>query len=179
MADVVTFDGVNRIITEIDTGGDNTLNVGEIYSEWKEWVKESDNSKYWMAFTALGGDPLTDTQNLGSTFFLENGWRIKPAERDHKLTIEGNLFTREVGESPYIPTTGGFTVAIETRTSNLVDTITVGSGVTSEDVANIAANSAAKTWGNVDSQSGSTFRDLLVGRATPADVIKALIGFGE
>ena len=44
MADIVTFDGVNKIITEIGLGSpigsaDNELDVVEIYSEWKEWVR--------------------------------------------------------------------------------------------------------------------------------------------
>jgi hypothetical protein len=121
MPDVVTFDGPNRIITEIDAGGDNVLDVIEIYSEWKDWVRTSDNAKFEQAFSVVGGDPISATQNLGSTFFLENGWRIRPAERNHKLTLVGNLFTREEGESPTVAVLGAFTVSVELRVSNLVD----------------------------------------------------------
>lgn len=121
MADVVTFDGPNKIITEISTAGDNELDVLEIYSEAKQWMTESDNMKYLQIFSVVGGDPITDTQNLGSTFFMENGWRIRPAELDHKLTLVGNLFTREAGESVFIPTLGAYTVNTETRVSSLVD----------------------------------------------------------
>lgn len=121
MPAVVTFDGPNKLIIEIDVAGDNELDLVEIYSEWKEWVKTSDNAKFLQAFSVVGGDPITGTQNLGSTFFLENGWRIRPAESDHKLTIVGNLYTREPGQSVFVPTIGAFTVNTETRVSSLVD----------------------------------------------------------
>jgi hypothetical protein len=32
-----------------------------------------DNAKFVQAITAIGGDPITQTIKLGSTFFLENG----------------------------------------------------------------------------------------------------------
>ncbi len=122
MVDIVTFDGPNRIITEIDTGGDNELDAVEIYSEWKDWIRSNPaNAGIARAFSVVGGDPISDTQNLGSTFFLENGWRIRPAESDHKVTVVGNLFTRESGQSVFVPTLGSFTVNTETRVSSLVD----------------------------------------------------------
>jgi len=121
MANIVTFDGTTKIITEISVAGDNVLDVLEVYSEWKEWVKLSDNMKFLQAFTPVGGDPISDVQDLGITYFLENGWRIRPAELSHKLTLIGNIFTRESGQSVFIPTIGAFTVNTETRVSNLTD----------------------------------------------------------
>lgn len=121
MADIVTFDGPNKIITEISVAGDNEMDVVEIYSEWKEWAAASDNFKFLNAFAVVGGDPISPVQNLGSTFFLENGWRIRPAELSHKLTLIGNIFTREEGGAVFLPTVGAYTVNTETRVSNLVD----------------------------------------------------------
>lgn len=121
MPDVVTFDGPNKIITEIANGSANEIDVLEVYSEWKDWVKMGDNGKFLPAFTPVGGDPITDTQNLGITYFLENGWRIRPAELDHKVTLVGNIYTRESGQSVFLDTIGAFTVNAETRVSNLVD----------------------------------------------------------
>lgn len=123
MPDIVTFDGPNKVITVIDQIGVSTieLDVVEIYSEWKVWAKTSDNLKFLRAFSLVGGDPLTATQNLGVTYFLENGWRIRPSEKDHKLVLVGNIFTREEGQSVFLPTIGSFTVNTETRVSNLVD----------------------------------------------------------
>ena len=121
MPDVVTFDGPNKVITEIANGAINEIDVLEVYSEWKDWVKIGDNGKFLPAFTPIGGDPITATQNLGITYFLENGWRIRPAESDHKLTLVGNIFTRESGQSVFLDTIGAFTVNAETRVSNLTD----------------------------------------------------------
>ncbi|APU88976.1 conserved hypothetical protein [Virus Rctr197k] len=119
MADVVTFDPVTRVITEIAAGVINTINAQEIYSEWKDWLRTADNAKYPFAFTYVGGDPITLTVSVGSTFFLENGWRIRPAELSHKLTVVGNIYTREPGESIFLPTLAPFTVLAETQVSAL------------------------------------------------------------
>lgn len=124
MPDIVTFDGPSRVITVIDQPGPVIeLDGAEVYSEWKVWVRTSDNSKFLQAFSPVGGDPISLTQSLGVTLFLENDWRIRPVERDHKLIVVGNLFTRD-GGSAFLPTLGAFTVNTETRVSNLVDRFT-------------------------------------------------------
>lgn len=124
MADVVTFDFAALRIVEISTGGDNELSVQEIYSEWKQALLDDPaRLGFPQAFSVVGGDPITGTLSLGSTFFLENGWRIRPAELSHKLTIVGNLFTREPGQSIFVTTLGAFTVNAESRVSNLIDTV--------------------------------------------------------
>lgn len=119
MPAIVTFDGPNKIITEISVGGDNELTVAEVYSEWKVWVTLGTNAGFLPAFSVVGGDPITPSLSLGSTFFLENGWRIRPAELSHKLTLVGNLFTREASQSAFVPTIGSFNVNTETRVSSL------------------------------------------------------------
>jgi hypothetical protein len=135
MPAIVTFDGPNKIITELAAGSVNSLDLTEIYSEWKEWVQLSDNAKFLQAFSVVGGDPISGTQNLGSTFFLENGWRIRPAELNHKLIIVGNVFTREAGQSAFLATLGAFTVNTETQVSPLVQEVsTAGSIIDAADI---------------------------------------------
>jgi hypothetical protein len=119
MADIVTFDPVNRLIIEIPTGGDVDLSVLEIYSEWKVWAAL--NAQWPAAMSVVGGDPLTDTLDLGSTFFLENGWRFRPAELSHRVYLTGNLWTREPGEDVSVDTLGPYRVTVSARVSNLVD----------------------------------------------------------
>lgn len=120
----VTFDGINRLIlvnfgeTELDARVD-------IYSNWKEWLSVGDNSKYAQALSAVGGDAITDQQFVGITYFLENGWRIKPFDSDHILTVTGNIYTREPGGDPFVPTDGNFKVTVSTTRSNLVDFIEI------------------------------------------------------
>ncbi len=120
MPDIVTWDGPNLRIVEIDSDqAVNELDLTEIYSEWKDWVKVGDNAKFPPAFREVGGDPISDTESLGITIFIQNGWKIRPAEDDHKLQVGGNLFTDPAGESAYVTTTGSFTVNVETKVSSL------------------------------------------------------------
>ena len=129
---LVSFDPIALRIVELDAGGDNEITVLDIYSEWKVWLLADPNRlSYPTAFRVVGGDPVSATRSLGSTFFLTNRWKIRPAERSHKLTLTGNLFTDPAGESVVVPTLGAFTVNIEASVSNLVDTVLV-SGVDSE-----------------------------------------------
>jgi len=101
MAAVVTFDGPNRRITEINTGLPTTdLSLQEVYSEWKEWVKlSSTNAGIIQAFRYAGADPVSATEETGTTFFIMNGWKLVPADYAHQLNINGNLFTDPPGAS--------------------------------------------------------------------------------
>jgi hypothetical protein len=113
----VTFDGISKLI--LINEGETNINVrSDIYSNWKEWILYDDNAKYIQALTVLGGDPITDTTFVGLTYFLENGWRIKPWTGNYILTIDGNIYTREPGENPAIPVSG---VSVNFTRSNLVD----------------------------------------------------------
>ena len=120
---------VNDSVTEIDVKVD-------LYSEWKLWVIESDNSKYVPAFSAIGGDPLPGGKFVGTTFFLENGWKIRPFEGDHDLVVSGNLYDR-TGGSPFVNTVGDYNVLITMATSNLVDAVAT-SGSTGPTASSIA-----------------------------------------
>ena len=126
----VTFNGtdkkiiVNDAITELDVQVD-------LYSDYKEWLKESDNSKYLLAMRTVGGDPTTGAKSVAPYFFLTNGWKIRPYEGDHTLTITGNLFVDEPGTYGYnltIPTIGNYTVTVVLSTTS--DAISMGSGLT-------------------------------------------------
>lgn len=121
MAQVVSFDPIRKLIIEIDTGGDNSIDIIEVYSEWKVWYAENDNAKYSPAMRTVGGDPISDVQNLGATFFLINGWRFKPAERNHRLELVGNWFTDPAGGNTVVATDGAFSVLVSERVSNLTD----------------------------------------------------------
>ena len=147
----VAFDGATKTIFVNE--GVTTLDVKtDLYSAWKEWnigSTEAPEPRVWeKAFTAVGGDPITDTQDLGTTYFLENGWRIQPFESktSYTLTIEGNLYTREAGETPFFFAEG---VSVSLVRSNIVDLITVesvGVSLTDQDITNIANAAADQVW---------------------------------
>lgn len=122
----VTFDGINRLI--IINFGETSIDVAiDVYGDWKEWILQSDNSKYTVAISAIGGDPIGGGRYLGSTFFLENGWKLRPYEGNHVLSVVGNLYTRD-GSSPFVPTIGSYNVLTSMQVSNLIDTVST-SGV--------------------------------------------------
>ena len=154
----VVFDGANRII-KVNVGVTELDAQIDLYSNWKEWVKVRDHAKFSPAFTAVGGDPITATLALGTTYFLENGWRLKPWEGNYVLTVDGNLFTREEGANPVIPTTG---VSVNFFRSNLVDLIQPTLEGTQVDVSNTAiTNIADGVWDEVINTKGTTARDQL------------------
>ena len=116
----VTFNGLEKLIIVND--GVTTLSViRDLYSEWKKWFKSGTNSKFLPAMRSVGGDPISDVKDLGATFFLINGWRIRPFEGDHRLIIQGNLFTDPAGDSIVTDTIGDWRIVIEMETSSLVD----------------------------------------------------------
>jgi len=115
----ISFDGPNKLI--LISEGVRLISVKrEIYSVWKRWVQVpgANNARWPQAISAVGGDPITTTEFLGATFFLENGWRIQPPEGNYILSIEGNLYTREVNGNPVNSTPG---VAVSLVRANLVD----------------------------------------------------------
>jgi hypothetical protein len=97
----VTFDGVNRLIlinpevTSIDVQRD-------IYSSWKEWSQLETNMKYLKAIDTVGGEPTVGSERLDVTYFLINGWKIKPYSGTYDLTLTGNIFSVD-GSSIKVP----------------------------------------------------------------------------
>jgi hypothetical protein len=114
-----TFDGSSKLI--IINFGISSIDVDDMYSRWVDWVSVSDNVKYPPAIRFVGGDAISSTKDLGLTFFLINGWRVRPQEADHRLTINGNLYTDPSGFSPLVGTVGAFNVMTEMTVSSLVD----------------------------------------------------------
>lgn len=118
-----TFDGPNTTIT-LDSGV-TSVSVAGLYSDWKEWVRISDNAKFPQAFRVIGGDPLGGGISAGSYFFLQNqkGWRIRPPEEDISLELVGNLFAEDPGAGLLIPTIGNFNTFVRVSTSSLTQVV--------------------------------------------------------
>lgn len=133
MATHFTADPVNKliIITTAPTGGELSLDVRrDIYSALKaDWLNDNNLNKYRFPITPLGGEALVGGLSVGAFYFLEYGWRIRPYEADHRLLLDGNLFTRE--EEPVtVPTIGNFNVLVNLVNSALVYSITAQGTVT-------------------------------------------------
>lgn len=93
----VTFDGDNKLIlindgvVEIDVQTD-------IYSAWKEWLLVETNARYLQAIDTVGGEPTVAGQFLDVTYFLINGWKLKPYSGSYQLNIIGNIFDIDGGD---------------------------------------------------------------------------------
>jgi len=131
----VTFDGVNKKIIVDDAITELDVQI-DLYSDWKEWLKEEDNSKFLSAMRTVGGDPTTGVKSVAPYFFLTNGWKIRPYEGNHTLTITGNLFVDEpetYGYNLIIPTLGSYTVTINLSTTSDAITVSAGSGLSTDE----------------------------------------------
>jgi len=83
----------------------------ELYSRSADWLVLSDNAKYGPVFRQVGGDDLGGGLSIPPYFFLQAGWRVRPMEADHDLSVEGNLFV-EGGGNPFVRTLGPYQVNV-------------------------------------------------------------------
>lgn len=88
-----------------------SVTAKDIFRAWADWMLLSDNAKYLPAFSATGGDDLGGGLLIPPYYFLENGWRVRPMESNHNLTITGNLFVQG-GGVPVVSTLGTFQVNV-------------------------------------------------------------------
>lgn len=110
------FSGLDKLIYL--QSGTTSFDVENLYSSWKNWISSGDNSKYLPTFETIGGDSISSTKTVSPYYFLANGWRIKPFESSHQLTVNGNLFVRGGEENPFVVTTGNYNVFINMFTSS-------------------------------------------------------------
>ena len=123
---MVTFDGVNKLI--ICDAGTTSLSVKAMYSMWKEWMLISDNSKYAQAFRVVGGDPTVGNNIITPYFFMLNGWKIRPQEANHTLTVDGILLTDDSSDA-FTDTLGTFRIGINQIVPIYTESVLMETGV--------------------------------------------------
>lgn len=101
----ITIDGATKRII-LDSA---SVTAAEIWSRWVDWHPA--NTEWPLAFTLVGGIPLGGGLFIPPYFFLLNGWRVRPMESSHNLTITGNLFV-DGGGVPVVSTLGTFQVNV-------------------------------------------------------------------
>lgn len=108
----MTFDGPTKVITL--TSGTTTVSVRDLWSRWVDWFLTGDNSKYLPAFIQVGGDDIDASAGTKIPIyaFLMNGWKIKPQEANHTLTINDGILLVNGGGDPFNNTTGAYIVRI-------------------------------------------------------------------
>lgn len=134
---MATFDGPNMIITL--NAGQPVQNGIRVYSEWKEWVRLSDNAKFLPAFgESVGGNLTNPPESIAAYVFQRNdlGWRIKPPEEDGDILLTGDYFPFDPNTTMFLGTTGNFNTSIRQLVSSKALSVEVGtSGLTAPESA--------------------------------------------
>jgi len=124
-----TIDGKTKLITI--NSGVTAVSVRDLWSRWVDWFLTGDNSKYPVAFVNVGGESIDEAQGTSIPIyaFLMNGWKIKPQESNHTLSISDGILLVNGGGDPFNNTDGSYNVKIVY--SQPVQAITVATGSSS------------------------------------------------
>jgi hypothetical protein len=129
------IDGTLKTITL--TTGTTVVSVRDVWSRWVDWFLTADNSKYLPAFQTVGGDDIDTYQGTRIPIysFLMNGWKIRPQESSHILTINDGILLVNGGGDPFLNTLGAYTVRINYQQPVQAISFSSGGGsLTKEDI---------------------------------------------
>ena len=163
----VTFDAANKLIL-INPGVVNLSVKIDLYSDMKEWMKfvETDNTRLRPGIKAIGGQPISDVEKLGDTYFLQYGWRVKPWNGHSSITLDGNIYTTEQ-DRPIIPDDNGVD-AVSLKVSSLTNTVIVDTAV--------ALDTEAPIWDSVvginNAYQSNDALNIAWGSASDANVVR-------
>ena len=156
----ITLDGSTKRII-LDSA---SVSAAQIWSAWVDWHES--NQQWPLAFQLVGGNALGGGLFIPPYFFLMNGWRVRPMEASHNLTITGNLFV-DGGGVPVVGTLGAYQVNVNYPVPVQAQGIaTSGStGPTASEIAAAVRADIAAELARIDANVSS--------RATAADVFAA------
>lgn len=156
----ITLNGATKRII-LDSA---SVSAAQIWSAWVDWHEA--NQQWPLAFQLVGGNALGGGLFIPPYFFLLNGWRVRPMEASHNLTITGNLFV-DGGGVPVVGTLGTYQVNVNYTVPVQAQGIsTSGStGPTASEIAAAVRADIAAELARIDANVSS--------RATAADVFAA------
>lgn len=158
----VTFDPINRLV--IINDGVSEINVKrDIYSASKEWLKLENNFRFKRPMRTAGGDLIPGGGQLGTSYFMTNGWRI---QINHAVTIDGNLYSDDFS-SPFVVPAG--VNIVRNKFTSLVDNANVS--------VPTAQDNAAAVWSALISEfiASGTAAKMLDDIKKKADENQAII----
>jgi hypothetical protein len=161
--DRYTVDFANELII-MDTG-ETQYDVPGAYSHWKDQIFLADNFTYQFAFTIKGGVDYATPKAIPPFTALINGWKIRPDEANHTLTVENGILYVEGGGDPFVDTLGAYTVRINYSQPVEVLLVSTGSGVLPTDITDIAE----AVWQNTDTNTGTQKGKLLKDAAADSE----------
>jgi hypothetical protein len=128
-----TIDFANELI--IMNVGATSYSVPAIYSLWKDEILTGVNAQYDFAFAGIGGNPTSGSNFIPFYTFLINGWKVRPQEASHTLTVSGGILLVDGGGDPFVNTLGSFVVRINyEQPVQAIAVSTSGSSLTAQDV---------------------------------------------
>lgn len=142
----ITLDGATKRII-LDSA---SVTAAQIWSRWVDW--HASNPQWPLAFRQVGGDDLGGGISIPPYYFLLNGWKVRPMEASHNLTITGNLFV-DGGGVPVVSTLGTYQVNVNYTVPVQAQGIaTIGStGPSASDIAAaiLLAAQSAPIWADI------------------------------
>lgn len=149
-----TFDGANKIVSI--SLGTTAMDVKDFYSRWKDWI-QSEGSNYLQTCSVVGGDPIDVAAGVyvSTYIFLENGWRIRPAEESHTLKVYNGILLTAEGDDPFIVTIGSYNVQVKYSQPVATQTVIVETGV-----SGLTSAESTELFGITPSVTGSVSEQL-------------------
>jgi hypothetical protein len=174
----IIFDGPNKLL--ILSAGTTELNVPAAYSAWKDRVLAG-NAQYPPAFASVGGDPIDAGQGTAVPFydFLVNGWRVRPQEADHTLSVTGGILLVYGGGDPFVNTLGNYVVRINYQQPVQAITVSTGGGTAPTAEQNAAAVWAHATGAAVAVRLAEVWGRLGLDASKPVTQGNTQISFGD
>lgn len=165
-----TFDGTNKLI--ILSTGTVSVVLADLWSRWKDWLLAG-NAGEARALDTVGGEPIDPAAGtlVPLYLFLLNGWKIRPQEANHTLTVSGGTLLVSGGGDPFVDTVGAYRVRI--RYQQPVQAIGYSTGgaaaapTADENAAAVIA--AAQAAGGIHSHVRQINGVTLAGSGTPED----------
>ena len=135
----LTFNGETKVITL--TTGTTVLGVRDLWSRWVDWFLTDDNSKYVPSLFNIGGDDIdvSEGTKIPIYAYLMNGWKIKPQEANHTLSVQDGILLVNGGGDPFIDTDGSYVVRIKySQPVSAISFSSAGGTITEQDKDDIA-----------------------------------------
>jgi hypothetical protein len=110
--------------------------VVDLYSDAKEdWLADPLLNKFRFPLLAIGGQGIGGGQVVSPYIILRHGWKVRPHEADHTLTVSGNLITEDE-TTPFADVLGDYQVIIKSIVTS--NSLTSSLAITQTDLDNIA-----------------------------------------
>ena len=120
---------LNSGVTDIDV-------VVDLYSDAKEdWLSDTVLNKFRFPLLAIGGQAIGGGRVISPYIMMRYGWKVRPQEANHTLTVAGNLITDDES-SPFASVLGNYQVNIKSIVSSNSLTAS-GTALSPSDLASI------------------------------------------